>query len=280
ETGYKDNGGKSGLKPLSFIQDDLIKRNDFKSACIKWILNNVNATQTIPNSIKEDANRLISKEDDVRAFIDEKLRQTIDEPVIIYPDHLYELYKIENISKGRNIAKIRNKQNFTKALDKMTKGVHLIKEATHSKLDTLNRLIALEGMLFSEIHQAQNNTQLDNTLIKHFMDIMQERKNELKSFYNSIPLVQNKTMRLADVTSSKKHVYFILPDLPQYEANPSNKELRKIATQNKRKMLNSAITDKNIEHIKNENYGHLPVSINSTLDSRFYSYTIERDNQD
>lgn len=277
ETGYKDNGGKSGLKPLSFIQDDLIKRNDFKSACVKWILNNVNATQTIPNSIKEDANRLISKEDDVRAFIDEKLRQTIDEPVIIYPEHLYELYKIENISKGRNITKIRNKQNFTKALDKMTKGVHLIKEATHSKLDTLNRLIALEGMLFSEIHQAQNNTQLDNTLIKHFMDIMQERKNELKSFYNSIPLVQNKTLKLSNLTVSKRKVYAILPDLPQYESTPTNEELRKIATQNKQKMLKSALTDENIEHIKHENYGHLPTPINITMNSKFYSYTNDLD---
>lgn len=281
ETGYKDNGGKSGLKPLSFIQDDLIKRNDFKSACIKWILNNVNATQTIPNSIKDDANRLISKEDDVRAFIDEKLRQTIDEPVIIYPDHLYELYKIENISKGRNIAKIRNKQNFTKALDKMTKGVFLTKKATHSKLDVLNQLISLEGRLFSDIHVAQNNHTLDNTLIKHFMDVMISRKKEIENLFNSIPYVQNKTMRLADVTSGKKHVYFILPDLPQYEGMLKDSDLRQIATEQKQKLLLSIFSnDDLVQQIKNNPHDHLPVAINPNLDTRFYNYTKEQDNRD
>ena len=112
ETGYKDDGGKINIKPLSFIQKDLIKRDDFKSACIKWALENVNATSSIPKSIKTDANRLISKEDDVRTFMEDRIRETIDEPHVIYPDDLYTLYTIENLAKGRNIAKIRNKQNF------------------------------------------------------------------------------------------------------------------------------------------------------------------------
>lgn len=280
KTSYLEDGG-SGIKPLPFIQDDLITRNDFKSACITWVLNHVNVYQDIPKSIKEDANQLISKEDDVKDFIENRVRKTIDEPIFIYPNHLYELYKIESISKGRNIAKIRNKQNFIKALDKMNKGVYSLRDVTHSKLDVLNKLITLEGHLFLDIHTAQSNSSLDNTLVKHFMDVMTSREEQIKKMFDSISSVKNKSMRLSDVTSGKKIAYFILPDAPQYDGQIKESELRTIAVNQKNKLLNYTFgDDERLNRIESGQHSKLPIPINPNLSKKFYSYTISDITQD
>ena len=273
ETGYAHNGNSNAQKDLTFIKQDLIKRNDFKSACVKWVLENVNINQPIPKSIQDNASDLISKEDDVKSFINEKVQQQLDEPTVVYPDDLYELYKIESISKGRNPSKIRNKSNFKKAIAKMNQGIYLVKDVNHSKLDVLNQLISLEGRLFSEIHIAQNNHALDNTLIKHFMDIMTSREQELKRFFGGIEAVEQKKKRLADLTAGKKQTYIILPDLPQYEGMQSEADLRSIVTNQKHRMLKNALTDTNMQRIKASNLEQLPTPIRPNLTHKFYAYT-------
>ena len=272
ETGYSHIGNESAPKDLAFIKQDLIKRNDFKSACVKWLLERINVTSPIPQSVREDASKLVSKEDDVQTFINNRLRQVINEPFIVTPDNLYELYKIECISQGRQISKIRNKSNFKKALSKMHYGVHLIKDLTHSKVAITNHLIAVEGQLFADIHGAQNNRQLDNTLVKHFMDIMQIRNQELSDFYQGIINVKHKQGYLSHVTLGKKQLYVILPDLPQYNDSISVDDLKNIAKQQKATFLKKTCTDNNINQITNSKYAYLPLPINSEVSSKFYSY--------
>lgn len=276
ETGYKDDGGKINIKPLNFIQNDLIKRDDFKSACIKWALENVNATKPIPKSIKTDANRLISKEDDVRTFMEDRLQETIDEPFAIYPDDLYTLYTIENLAKGRNIAKIRNKQNFFKAIDKMTDGVYLVKEATHSKVDILNRLVALEGQLFHDIINAQHNQQLENTLIREFMELMKRRKKELQEFYNGYSLVAKGDKKLSNVSVTKRKIYVIYPSDYGKDVRHSSQDLRNCILSYKNKMLNETNgSERNRKLIREGNYSQLPPSLNIDMSKRFNSYTTD-----
>lgn len=285
ETGYSNGTSNAttgnGEKDLSFIKGELIFDDNFKSACIKWILEKCNVKQEIPQSVKDAASRLVSSEDDVQSFITDKIRGSITEPLFITPDHLYELYKAENISKGRNITKIRNKSNFKKALAKMRKDVYSLERATHSTIDIQNRMLGLMGVLFSEINRVQTNHALNNHLSDVFMNTLNERNKELNLAYDELTtLFRYNKGEKGRIASGKCKLYAILPDLPQYSDDVGEKAIRDVAITQKNRFLNKISSDKNAEHIMNQDYDRLPICFSTSANNTFQRYSVKTEKVD
>lgn len=284
ETGYSSGTSNAttgnGEKDLSFIKGELIYDDNFKSACIKWILEKCNVRQEVPQSVKDAASRLVSSEDDVQSFIVDKIKGSIEEPLFITPDHLYELYKAENIANGRDITKIRNKPNFKKALAKMRNDVSLLKNVTHSKIEIQNRMLALTGVLFSEKNRTQTNHALNNHLSNLFIDILDKRDKELVVAYDSLSMVINKQMPKSDVSSGKCNLYAIMPDLPQYSDDVEEKAIRKIVSDQKGRFLNKLFDDENREYIQNQNYDRLPICFSISANNTFHRYSVKKEKVD
>lgn len=278
ETGYSNgtsNATSEGIKDLSFIKGELVHDDNFKSACIKWILEKCNVRQEVPQSVKDAASKLVSSEDDVQSFITDKIKSSINEPLFITPDHLYELYKAENVVNGRNITKIRNKSNFEKALAKMRNDVHLLKNVTHSKIDVQNRMLELTGVLFSEKNRIQMNNVLSNHLSNLFIDTLNDRNKELNLAYESLDMIKNKQMKISRVSLGKRKLYAIMPDLPQYSSDIEEETIRKIAVDQKSKFLVKLFDDKNTENIMNQKYDSLPICFSTSANNTFHRYSVK-----
>ena len=274
ESSYQDDE-LSDNKDLVFIKQDLIYRNAFQSACIKWLLNHINVLSPKPQSVRNDALALISKEDDVQGFIHERIRQAIDEPLFINIDHLYALYKLESLTKGRRMSNIRNKANFKKALMKMRSGVYQIKSLDHSNVDTMNRLLHLEGVLFEDYFHNISNNELNNNIIKTFMDFSEERKQNLKRFYDQVIKTSNKELKLAEVSRKRSHMICILPDTEMYNVSIATSDLTSVAKIQKKQFLEATLKlNKNIELIKNNETNKLPFPINPKVSNRFAHYSM------
>ena len=274
ESSYQDDE-LSDNKDLVFIKQDLIYRNAFQSACIKWLLNHVNVLSPKPQSVRNDALALISKEDDVQGFIHERIRQAIDEPLFVNIDHLYALYKLESLTKGRRMSNIRNKANFKKALMKMRSGVYQIKSLDHSNVDTMNRLLHLEGVLFEDYFHNISNNELNNNIIKTFMDFSEERKKNLKHFYDQVIKTSNKELKLAEVSRKRSHMICILPDNEMYNVSIATSDLTSVAKIQKKQFLEATLKlNKNIELIKNNETNKLPFPINPKVSNRFAHYSM------
>lgn len=285
ETGYSSGTSNAttgnGEKDLSFIKGELIFDDNFKSACIKWILENCNVRQEVPQSVKDAASRLVSSEDDVQSFIVDKIRGSIEEPLFITPDHLYELYKAENISKGRNVNKIRNKSNFKKALAKMRKDVYSLERATHSTIDIQNRMLELTGVLFSEINRVQTNHTLNNHLSSVFINTLEERNKALKLAYDELAsLIRYNNVDKGRIASGKRVLYAIMPGLPQYSDDVSEKAIRDVAITQKNRFLNNISSGKNAEHIIDQNYDSLPICFSTSANNTFHRYSVKKEKVD
>lgn len=272
-TGYSYQAGDDRQQDFTFIKNDLVERNAFKVACVKWVLDHVNVNQTIPLSVQEDATSLISQEDDVQTFVKDKLQPLITDPLFINIDNLYDLYKIEMISKGRQVSKIRNKTNFKKALLKMRAGVYQVKEVSYSKVDVMNRLITLQGELFYDANQSLHDNTFSNAIVKTFMEAMNTRNQHLKQFYEEVNQVKNKTLSLSLVSRAKKVMFVILPDTPAYEGVIDDKSLRDLSNTQKNQFLRKTLTDRSLELITNRSFGSLPTPINSQMSNAFHQYS-------
>ena len=272
-TGYSYQSDDDKHKDLTFIKQDLVSQNDFKVACVKWVLDHVNIHQAIPSSVQDDATSLISQEDDVQSFIKDKLQPLIDEPLFINIAHLYDLYKIEMISKGRQVSKIRNKTNFKKALLKMRTGIYQVREVSYSNVDVMNKLIALQGALFYDANQTLHDNTFSNAIIKSFMEAMNQRNQYVNQFYNDVKAVKDGSQSLSMVSRSKKVMFVILPNTPTYEGVFDDKTLRDVSNHQKNAFLKHTLTDKNLELIYQDAPGALPTAINATMSNAFHQYT-------
>lgn len=278
ENGYNDRSDDT--KDLEFIKNDLIKRNSFKLACILWVLDHVDINQERPQSVINDATDLVNKEDDVQSFIRDRVRQIIDEPLFINIDHLYELYRLESLSRGRKSSNIRNKSKFKRELLKIRSGLYLIKGLDHSQVDTMNRVIYLQGMLFEDYFNELNNNELNNTIIKVFMDFSEERKKRLNQFYDQVIQVINKEIYLSEVSRKRGNMIGIMPDNEMYNIVLSDKDLKDLAKTQKKQFLESTLKlDTTIESIKSNNFSHLPFIINPGTSNKFTQYSYKNDNK-
>ncbi|MBL3399596.1 hypothetical protein I6I27_10705 (plasmid) [Staphylococcus pasteuri] len=271
-----DNGynGLDGRHDLTFIRKVLIKQPEFQSACIKWILDNVNLNQEIPKSVKDDALDLISQEDDVQMFIKKRIQNVIDEPLFIHIDHLYELYRLENFAKGRKANAIRNKSNFKKALVKIRKGVYQIKRLDHSSLDAINKTLYIQGVLFENYYNNLNNNDLTNNTHVKFKDFCEERKQLLNDFYKQTIEVTNKTLSLSLVSRKRSTMIAILPNSEVYDTAVSESDLNDIAKEQKNAFLKSVLSNDNtIEKIKTNDFSKLPFPINNKVSDHFAHYS-------
>lgn len=271
ENGYNEQDGRKDLK---FIRDNLILQPEFQSACIQWVLDNVNLKQSIPKSIKSDALDLISQEDDVQTFIKKRVRNAIDKPLFIHIDNLYELYRLENFAKGRKANVIRNKSNFKKALAKIRDGVYQIKRLDHSSLDAINKTIHLQGVLFENYYNNINNNDLSNNIHIKFKEFCQERNQLLNDFYNQTLKVIHKELSLAYVTRKRSTMMAILPNSEMYDTSLSESDLNDIAKKQKNAFLSSVLSnDDTIRQIKSNQFNSLPFAINNSVSDHFSHYS-------
>ncbi len=271
ENGYN---GQPGRKDLKFIRETLIKQPEFQSACIQWVLNNVNLNQDVPKSVKSDALDLISQEDDVQTFITQRVRNAIDKPLFIHIDNLYELYRLENFAKGRKANVIRNKSNFKKALAKMREGVYQIKRLDHSSLDVINKTIYLQGVLFEDYYNHLNSNDLANNIHIKFKSFCQERKQILNDFYDQINQVIHKELSLSNVTRKRCTMVTILPNTDMYCTTMSESDLRDMAKAQKNTFLSTTLdNDNTIEKIKSNDFDNLPFPINHSISDYFAHYS-------
>lgn len=272
ENGY--NNTQEGLKDLRFIRYDLINRSEFQSACIQWILDHVNVKQDIPQSVKTDSLEIISSEDDVQSFIKSRIRQSIDEPLFINIDHLYDLYRLESLAKGRKTNNIRNKSNFKKALMKIRHGVYNIKQLDHSSVDVMNRLLWLHGKLFEDNFNELNDRDFSNAVLRTFRELTTERNQCLKQFYSQVIKLANKEIKITEVTRKRSTMITILPDNEMYHTTVSESDMKAIAKLQKKEFLQSMLKlDKNVTLIKEGNTQRLPQPINDNVYKQFTLYS-------
>lgn len=271
ENGYNNQDTR---KDLRFIRYDLINRPEFQSACIQWVLNHVNVKQSIPSSVEADRLDVISSEDDVQSFIKNRIRPSIEEPLFINIDHLYDLYRLESLAKGRKTNNIRNKSNFKKALMKIRHGVYNIKQLDHSSVDVMNRLLWLHGKLFEDYSSQLNNNELSNNIILTFKTMSQERANKLNKFYDHVVKMANKEMYISNVGRSKSTLIAILPDNDIYNTTISTDDLVEVSKSQKRHFLESVLKlDKNVKLILNGDNKKLPTVINAHTSDNFLNYS-------
>lgn len=295
-TGYQERTNDNKPVDLTFIKDELIKQNAFKSACLKYILDTVDTSLPIPQSVIEDGDSITSKEDEIQVFINDRLRTAINEPLIISEKDLYALYTIEMASQGRKSSNIRNISNFKKGLMKIKNGVYFIKRNRFSDILAVNKVLFLEGKLYSDIAYAQDkNTNLHNTIAKHFIDKLEERERTLDKYYNELIEVndENTNRPLSKCGTTAKNTFVILPNNEIYndfDETNAKETFRNIANNERNKVNKLYNTIDNIELIKklqlNTHLSNaetqsinekLPFSISKKVPKNFHSYQLEKD---
>lgn len=246
----------------SFIKEDLIERHDFQSAALLWCLENARPSWFIPESVSNRTKELLLNEDDVQTFINESIREVIKEPLIISKNDLYEMYKLENISKDRGPSQMRNSSNFYTAILKMSNVVFHDDRPLYSEIDTLNHTIAVEHALFSRINSLQNNNRLGNAFIKHQMTLKSKRDKALKEIYEKIEHDLS-SITSKNLETSRSKMLVIIPKSPIYtEANITQKQVKSIINGTKLKISNGLLHKDVIANIKNRTYNRVPTAFN------------------
>lgn len=234
ETGYTNIGSSgSGQKDLLYLKNVLVKDNAFLVACLKHALETVDLSMAIPQSVLEDSEDIISKEDDIQTFIDERLRRKITKPLIISKKDLFKLYQIEMFSQGRNKQTSRGSASFERGIEKMRKGVWTFKGSKNTRprfhyVSSLNDLLYIEGALFSDLYRSSDISPLfTSTLKKHFLDKIEEREYALKKYYEnvynyeqSITGESKRKIHPSSIGTKRKECYIILPDEDEYNEYP------------------------------------------------------------
>lgn len=295
-TGYQERSNDNKPVDLTFIKDELIKQNAFKSACLKYILDTVDTSLPIPQSVIEDGDTITSKEDEIQVFINDRLRTAINEPLIISEKDLYAFYTIEMASQGRKSSNIRNISNFKKGLMKIKNGVYFIKRNRFSDILAVNKVLFLEGKLYSDIAYAQDkNTNLHNAITKHFIDKLEERERTLDKYYNELIEVNDENINrpLSKCGTTSKNTFIILPNNEIYndfDETNAKETFRSIANNERNKVNKLYNTTDNIELIKKLQMNaklsdaetqsvnqKLPFSIKKTVPKNFHYYKLEND---
>ncbi|HER6579551.1 TPA: hypothetical protein VL584_001649 [Streptococcus pyogenes] len=275
-SGYEQHIDENSPKfELKCIRESYIKEDEFKSACIKWALNNVDIHQFIPESIKESANSIISQEDDVQEFIIDVLQPEIDKPTFFSEGQLYNLYMLSNLTSNKG-SRTRNKSNFAKAIAKMSKRVKVIKSMNYSKLDNLNKYIKTESQLFYSLYRKLTNNPFKDAYTKDFQKTIQNRSKELQRVYQQINDLKLGNVKYASqIGRSKAKMYCVLPDNEIYEGFISEKQLKDIANDEQKKLINTMLkSDDNIKKvIYNENDKSVPVFMRANVSDDINSYT-------
>ena len=270
-----DNVNKGDKEELTFIQDQLIKNPDFQSACIRHAIEESDVSLPAPDSILNDALKLLQREDDVTSFINDELREVLDEPLIISRQHLYKLYVTHNVRNGRSPMKTRNIQNFEKALFKHQKYVRELKRVPIAKLDILNQLVAVQGRLFYTFNQNNNNSRFSDYISNHFIEIMREREREITNVYDTIETMVNVDNQFKgyDVSLAKPTVYVILPNNEIYNsAFHDNDTLKSVCKSQKQRFNKRLLTKENVRYISNHQYDKLPLPLSKDVSYSFNSY--------
>lgn len=278
ENGYNDRSDDT--KDLEFIKNDLIKRNSFKLACILWVLDHVDINQERPQSVINDATDLVNKEDDVQSFIRDRVRQTIDEPLFISIDHLYELYRLESLSRGRKSSNIRNKSKFKRELLKIRSGLYLMRRLDHSHVDAINRLMCLYGYLFEDYYNKLSNNEFNNGVIKTFMDLCQERKQRLEGFYEQVKKLRNSEIRISEVSRKRGTMLAIMPNNDKYHMALSESDINNFSKVQKNTFIKNVLgSDSHVQLILNESYQALPFVVNSYITNNFSGFSKSNPNK-
>ena len=266
-----DEVNAGNAKDLSFIQTHLIYDETFKSACLKWILNKVNLYWQTPESIITASKRTVRREDDVIEFIDDKLREMIKEPIVLSTQQLYDLYVVENQMKGRNVTRIRSKTKFQTALMKLDDGIEYKENANFSKLETMNTLITMYGLMFKQHHTNMSDIRFDNVLSKQFTDAMIQREREV------IDTLTNITMKssAAGMKRSKSHMFVILPNNGMYEKGSySSKDISSIINGRFKELKKVASDTNTLSKIIEGDYHYLPQPIKPYVPTGYNSYRL------
>lgn len=296
-SGYQQKRNDGRPTDLSFINDELVLDDQFASACLIHALNTVNTSLPVPQSVLDDANSVTKKEDEVDAFINDRIRNVIDEPLFITGTDLYELYKLEMASLGRKPTSIRNSSNFIKAIEKLRNSVFSFKRNNIHNVYTTNTLLWLTGKLFSEdVDSQDSNKTLFNLTTKYFKTIVDKRYRYMQKLYDDILEYQdvNCNKQLSRVGISKKTTYVILPNLDEYNdytGNDGGQSFKQIARQQRDIFNKTFLNESNMKIIKkgydakyNHNkkndeldkiYKDLPFQIQKNIPSRFTDYQIK-----
>lgn len=291
-SGYKVRKDDNKPENYEFVQDELIYDDEFKSACLKCILDTVDMSVNIPNSVIEDTDTILSKENEIRDLIEHKIRNIITEPFIASEKNLYEIYKIEMASQGRDQTKIRNLSNFTKGLDKLKNSTFKVNRNHVHNLNMINNIAFVEGKLFSKIlyKQDESNKNIVNLITKHFSDLMFEREIALKTYHQQVLdfKYSDKKTSFSRIGVTQKNYYIILPKNTNYTGGDDLQQLRKIANDQRDAFNMKMMTDDNIEMIKkleneddeSENMqrlnNQLPFPIRLGVNDSFMHYQIKK----
>ncbi|PAK71958.1 hypothetical protein B8W95_12350 [Staphylococcus pasteuri] len=294
-TGYKQRQSDDKPEDFSFIQDELIYDDEFKSACLKHILDTVDMSINIPKSVVEDADTILSKENEIKELIDDKIRNIIDEPLIITEKDLYEIYKIEMASQNRKPTNIRNLTNFVKGLDKFKNGIYKVNRNHIHSLEMINKVAYVEGMLFSKILSKQDSTNSTfvNLVTKHFSELMRQRETMVKAYHQQVLDYRdpNKNQTFSRIGRVQKSYYVILPNnevYKDYKGGNDVKVFRQIANNLRDEFNVTMMKDKNIEilnklqntEIDSESMhrlnNKLPFAIRLDVDDSFMHYQVKK----
>lgn len=294
-TGYKQRQSDNKQEDFSFIQDELIYDDDFKSACLKYILKTVDMSINIPKSVVEDADTILSKENEIKELIDDKIRNIIDEPLIITEKDLYEIYKIEMASQNRKPTNIRNLTNFVKGLDKFKNGIYKVNRNHIHNLEMINKVAYVEGRLFSKILNKQDSTNntFVNLVTKHFSELMRQRDTIVKLYHQQVLDYKgsNKNQSFSRIGRIQKSYYVILPNneiYQDYQGGNNIKVFRQIANSLRDEFNIAMMTDKNIDILKKlqdteidsetmrDLNNQLPFNIRLDVDDSFMNYQIKK----
>lgn len=266
---------------LPFIKTHLINTNEFQSACIRYILDNVNFYQEKAPSIKEEARKIVSREDDVQEFID-KVRKSITKPIIIQNVDLHKLYvEFSKIVNDNN--RPRNISNFKKAVEKIGGGIRLEK-LTVVKTQIYNHTIYLYNTLFDNIYRDSINSRDFDHLARAFSMLSKERNDNLVNIHDKLKKVADNQEKLQKSRIDRLYspCFVILPDdeihenadLYKLDFSKFVKDIRddffsKLITKETLKIFHDAHS---IDGISKNN---LPLIINDELSTSFNMFTTD-----
>lgn len=265
-----------GRVDLSFIKTHLINSNEFQSACIRYLLDLVNFEQDKAPSVIDEARQIVSREDDVQDFIN-KIRRSIQRPVVINQKELYDMYCHYNkIVSGTN--RSRNSSNFKRAVEKIGGGVRLDK-FTFAKTQAYNHAIYLYGSLFSGLYRDSNNPRDFEAVIRSFHMIVDERNLNLKTVHHNIHLLASgdKKMYKTTIDKSNAKAFVIVPDDDIYGHTNLNKiDFSKFVADIRNKFYEEAtkghiMNDVTAKH--NGVFTKLPTFISDSVPTSFNDYT-------
>jgi|GEM_PF-5883791 len=182
---------------------------------------------------------------------------------------------------------------------KIKNGVYFIKRNRFSDILAVNKVLFLEGKLYSDIANAQDkNTTLHNTIAKHFIDKLEERERTLDKYYNELLEVNDENINrpLSKCGTTTKNTFILLPNNEIYndfDETNTKETFRSIANSERNKVNKLYSTIDNIELIKklqtNANLSDaetqllnqkLPFSIRKRVPKNFHYYKLENDTQD